>query len=99
MSSSGPKLQKSSTTEKECTFDTAPEGCHSFVGGFGHPLNAKAINMDDLAQYIANWTDLPVVNRTELQRVILSKHGRLASHATATSTTERFGERDFCALP
>ena len=66
VASSGPKLQKSALTDKECTFDTDPQGCHNFVPGFGHPLNAKAIDMDDLAHYIANWTDLPVVNRTSL---------------------------------
>jgi uncharacterized protein (TIGR03435 family) len=32
----------------------------------GHPLNSKAIDMDDVANYISNWTDLPVVNRTML---------------------------------
>jgi len=62
----GPKFQKSAIAEKDCFFDTDPQGCHSFVGGLGHPLNAKAINMDDLADYITNWTDLPVVNRTAL---------------------------------
>lgn len=62
----GPKLRKSASTQKDCTFDTDPEGCHNFVADFGHPLNAKAIDMDDLAQYIGNWTDLPVVNRTGL---------------------------------
>ena len=64
---SGPKLQKSAITDKDCTFDTDPEGCHSFVPGFGHPLNANAVDMDDVAHYIANWTDLPVVNRTSLR--------------------------------
>lgn len=63
---SGPKLEKSALTDQECNFDTDPQGCHNFVPGFGHPLNAKAIDMDDLAHYIANWTDLPVVNRTSL---------------------------------
>jgi uncharacterized protein (TIGR03435 family) len=63
----GPKLQKSAITDKDCTFDTGPEGCHNFLPGFGHPLNAKAIDMDDLARYIANWTDLPVVNGTSLR--------------------------------
>ena len=67
VASSGPKLQKSAITEKGCTFDTGTEGCHNFVPGFGHPLNAKAIDMDDLAHYISNWTDLPVVNRTSLR--------------------------------
>ena len=66
VASGGPKLQKSAIAEKACTFDTDPQGCHDFVGGFGHPLNAKAIDMDDLVHYIGNWTDLPVVNRTAL---------------------------------
>jgi len=64
---SGPKLQRSAITDKECTFDTDADGCHNFVPGFGHPLNAKAIDLDDVAHYISNWTDLPVVNRTSLR--------------------------------
>jgi uncharacterized protein (TIGR03435 family) len=63
--SGGLKLQRLAISEKECTFDT--EGCHSFVGGLGHPLNSKAIDMDDLVHYIGNWTDFPVVNRTALR--------------------------------
>jgi uncharacterized protein (TIGR03435 family) len=66
VASGGPKLQKAAVAGKDCTFDTDPEGCHSFVAGLGHPLNAKAIDMDDLVHYIGNWTDLPVVNRTAL---------------------------------
>ncbi len=66
LSSSGPKLQKSAITPQGCIFDTGPEGCHNFAIAFGHPLNANAISMDDLAHYIENWTDLPVVNRTRL---------------------------------
>ena len=66
VASGGPKLRKSALTEKECAFDAGPEECHNFVGGLGHPLNAKAIDMDDLVHYIGNWTDLPVVNRTAL---------------------------------
>jgi uncharacterized protein (TIGR03435 family) len=67
LASGGPKLQRSAIAEEDCTFDTEPEGCHNFVGGLGHPLNAKAIDMDDLVHYIGNWTDLPVVNRTSLR--------------------------------
>ena len=62
----GPKFRKLALTEKDCAFDADPEACHNFVGGLGHPLNAKAIDMDDLVHYIGNWTDLPVVNRTAL---------------------------------
>ena len=61
----GPNLQKSTIAEKDCIFDTGtPESCHHFIAGRGHPLNARAITMDDLARYIENWADLPVVNRT-----------------------------------
>jgi uncharacterized protein (TIGR03435 family) len=66
VASGGPKLQKSAIAEKDCIFDAAPEACHNFVGGLGHPLNAKAVDMDDVVHYIANWTDLPVVNRTAI---------------------------------
>jgi uncharacterized protein (TIGR03435 family) len=66
VASGGPKLQKSTMAEKDCAFQTGSEACHNFVGGFGHPLNAKAVDMADLAHYIANWIDLPVVNRTAL---------------------------------
>jgi uncharacterized protein (TIGR03435 family) len=62
----GPKLKQSSLASQDCIFDTAPDGCHSFVIGFGHPLNASAVDMDDLAHYIENWTDLPVLNETAL---------------------------------
>jgi uncharacterized protein (TIGR03435 family) len=67
LASGGPKLQKSAIAAKDCTFDTDPEACHNFVGGLGHPLNAEAIDMDDLVHYIGNWTGLPVVNRTALR--------------------------------
>ena len=65
VASGGPNLQKSTIAEKDCIFDTGtPESCHTFIVGRGHPLSARAISMDDLAQYIENWADWPVVNRT-----------------------------------
>jgi uncharacterized protein (TIGR03435 family) len=67
IASGGSKLDKSAIGENDCNFDTDSEGCHNFVSGLGHPLNGKAIDMSDLANYIGNWTDLPVVNRTALR--------------------------------
>jgi uncharacterized protein (TIGR03435 family) len=64
--SGGPKLQKAAIAEKDCGFNTGQQVCHDFVNGLGHPLNATAIDMDDLANYLSNWTDLPVVNHTAL---------------------------------
>ena len=66
VAAAGATLEKSPIAAKDCAVATGPDACHSFAGGLGHPLNAKAIDMDDLAHYIANWTDLPVVNRTAL---------------------------------
>jgi len=68
VASGGPNLQKSTIAEKDCIFDTGtPESCHNFVEGRGfHALHARAITVDDLASYIENWTDLPVVNGTTL---------------------------------
>jgi len=63
----GPKLESAAITSRECVLDTSPEGCHSFSPGFGHPLNGRAVDMSDLAHYLENWTDLPVVNRTGLR--------------------------------
>jgi uncharacterized protein (TIGR03435 family) len=61
----GPHLQRSAIAERDCVIDTGnAEGCHNFRMGRGHPLRANAVTMDDLVQYIENWTDLPVVNRT-----------------------------------
>lgn len=65
-SAAGPKFQRAAVTERDCLSAAGQEGCHNFLGGLGHPLNAKAIDMDDLIRYIENWTDLPVVNRTAL---------------------------------
>jgi uncharacterized protein (TIGR03435 family) len=66
VASDGEKLEKAAIGENQCAFKTGAEACHSFAGGLGHPLIANAIDMDDLVHYIANWTDLPVVNHTVL---------------------------------
>jgi uncharacterized protein (TIGR03435 family) len=62
----GAKLAKSAVAEAECGSRTGSDACHNFVGGLGHPLNGRAIDMDDVAHYLSNWTDLPVLNRTGL---------------------------------
>jgi uncharacterized protein (TIGR03435 family) len=62
----GAKLKRSGAAD--CIYDTAPtDGCHTFAVAFGHPLNGHAVTADDLAHYIENWTDLPVVNKTSLE--------------------------------
>lgn len=61
---SGAKMRQADRAD--CIYDTAQPGCHNFPIGFGHPLNGNAVTMEDLAHYIENWTDLPVVNKTGL---------------------------------
>lgn len=62
----GPKMKNGEIAEKDCATVTERPGCHQFNGGQGRGLHAKAVNMDDLAGYIENWTDHPVINRTGL---------------------------------
>jgi uncharacterized protein (TIGR03435 family) len=96
----GAKLQKSAITDKDCAFDTDPEGCHNFVPGFGHPLNANAVDMDDLAHYIANWTDLPVVNRTSLSGLFtVNTEGWLPMHLPPPPPNATPDVNQFAGLP
>jgi uncharacterized protein (TIGR03435 family) len=37
------------------------------MGGMGRGIHAKAVNMQDLAGFIENWTDHPVLDRTGLE--------------------------------
>jgi uncharacterized protein (TIGR03435 family) len=64
LSGNDPKLTRSSISPRDCILDTGADGCHGFAIGFGHTLNARAVDMSDLAHYLENWTDLPVVDRT-----------------------------------
>ena len=91
---------KSAATDDDCIFDTDPEGCHSFAGGLGHPLNAKAIDMDDLAHYIGNWTDLPVVNRTALSgRFTVNTEGWAPMRLPPPPPNATSAENPFAGLP
>ena len=63
----GPKLAKATIEEKDCSLGpTEGVSCHQFNGGQGRGLHAKAVSMTDLAGFIENWTDHPVVDRTGL---------------------------------
>lgn len=100
VASGGPMLEKSSVAEKDCTFDTDLKGCHNFGPGFGHPLRARAIDMDDLARYITNWTDLPVVNRTELRGLFtVNTSGWLPMRLPPPPPNATADANDFAGLP
>ena len=64
--SGGPKLEKSALTEKDCA-QTVTDGqipCHQFNGGQGRGLHARAVTMDDLVEFVENWTNRPLLNQT-----------------------------------
>jgi uncharacterized protein (TIGR03435 family) len=65
----GPKLEKAKSGEQDCT-ESAPfggTGCHQFLGGAGRGIRGAAVDMSDLATYVSNWTDVPVVDQTGLK--------------------------------
>ena len=58
---SGPKLQKSSIQDKDCSDDTA---CHQIMGGRGRGLHGKAIDISDVVRFFGNWSDRPILDKT-----------------------------------
>jgi uncharacterized protein (TIGR03435 family) len=64
----GTKLEKSKVEEKDCgeTSTDSSADCHNFHGGMGRGLHAVAASLTDLAQFVSNWTDKPVIDRTHI---------------------------------
>ena len=73
----GPKLQKADITETQCSEagqggnDKAAAGamtsCHSFTGGQGRGLHARAADMGDLVNFVENWTGRPLIDKTGIK--------------------------------
>lgn len=61
-----PKLEKAKIAEQDCTESPIFGGtaCHQFLGGVGRGIHGEAVDMRDLALYISNWTDAPVIDQT-----------------------------------
>jgi len=64
----GPKLQKAAIQEKDCENGPPdqPKVCHHIGGGQGRGIHGEAIGIDDVALFVQNWTDRPVVDKTGL---------------------------------
>ena len=41
-------------------------GCHSIMGGIGRGIHGEAIDIADVALFVQNWTDRPVIDKTGL---------------------------------
>jgi uncharacterized protein (TIGR03435 family) len=67
----GPKLQKARIEEKDCPGPETPEAggvsCHSMIGGRGRGLHGEALSVSDVARFVENWTDRPLVDKTGIQ--------------------------------
>jgi uncharacterized protein (TIGR03435 family) len=72
----GPKLQRADIDEKDCpeaslnalgpvsTSTPTPNVCHAFSGGMGRGLHSRASSISDLAAFVENWTDRPLLDKT-----------------------------------
>jgi uncharacterized protein (TIGR03435 family) len=64
----GPKLERASIEEKDCTESGTPGVfCHSLIGGRGRGLHGAAVSLTDVLGYVENWTDHPLVDKTGIQ--------------------------------
>jgi uncharacterized protein (TIGR03435 family) len=75
----GPKLQRADIDEKDCPEASLnalgpvspstpiPNVCHAVNGGMGRGLHARAASISDLAAYVENWTDRPLLDKTGIK--------------------------------
>jgi uncharacterized protein (TIGR03435 family) len=64
----GPKLEKAKIEEKDCAEPGTPGvSCHSLMGGRGRGLHGAAVSLTDVLEYVENWTDHPLVDKTGIQ--------------------------------
>ena len=57
----GTKLRSSAQQEETCD-----ETCHQISGGQGRGIHAHAIDLHDLVRFCENFTDLPLIDRSDL---------------------------------
>ncbi len=66
----GPKLQKAKLQESDCAETSAlsstQTACHDLSGGMGHGIHGDAVSIADVASFVQNWTDRPIVDKTGL---------------------------------
>jgi len=60
----GIKMAKAAVEEKDCGEDNP---CHTFMGGQGRGVHGKAVTVEDLISFVENWSDRPIIDRTELR--------------------------------
>lgn len=66
----GPKLEKATIEEKDCQNGGAFSSggsCHNPSGGQGRGIHGGAIDLSDVALFVSNWADRPVIDQTGLR--------------------------------
>jgi uncharacterized protein (TIGR03435 family) len=63
---SGHKLHPANVKDKDCNPATGA-GCQGFSGGQGQGIHGRSFTTAELAGFVENWSDLPVVDRTGLK--------------------------------
>ena len=65
----GVKLDQAGMEEKDCAFDdqTGKKKCNDFRGGQGRGIHAEAASIEDVASFVSNWSDRPVVDQTDIK--------------------------------
>jgi uncharacterized protein (TIGR03435 family) len=65
----GPKLKKAVIEEKDCPVgdEDRAAACHTFMGGQGRGLHAKAVDMADLVVALSNFSDRPMIDKTGIK--------------------------------
>jgi uncharacterized protein (TIGR03435 family) len=89
----GPKLKHAGIEEKDCSVEGKID-CRSPHGGLAG-ISGEAVSLDDLAQFISNWTDRPVVNRTSLNvlyQIQTEGFGPMTMGSTATDKNSSDGD-------
>jgi len=66
VSGKGPKLSRSPVTEDQCANGAGSVPCHRLSGGIGRGLHGKAVSIGDIAGFVENWADRPLVDQTGL---------------------------------
>jgi uncharacterized protein (TIGR03435 family) len=68
----GPKVPRAKIQQDGCPDDPAVTDairCHAPNGGQGRGVHGKSVSMSDLAGFVENWSDRPVMDRTELREL------------------------------
>ena len=63
---SGHKLHPANVKDKDCNPATGA-GCQGFSGGQGRGIHGRSVTTAELAAFVENWSDRPVVDRTGLK--------------------------------